>query len=591
MLSATPGCSEHSFITRNPLKVTALTSARTAIALMSGLEPAPNTLLEANEAEPTEPTNCIFVVEEDRLLGILTEGDVVKLCAQGQSLDVPISEVMTQPAIILEESACQDILSAITLLQLHKVQQVPVLDAQGRLVGILNQAALNRSELKTEHICSERNFFETIFEVVLGGYWDWDIENQQEYLSPRFKQIFGYEEEELPNEPGTWKSIILAEDLSKILDGFDRHFQSRGTVPFRCEARYRHKNGSVVWVLCSGTVVKWDAAGNPLRMVGCHMDITEHKQTEQTLASYAREVEDLYNHAPCGYHSLDSKGKLININDTLLGWLGYSREEAIGKPFTEFVPAEKVLLFQAYFLEFKRSGRVKDLDFEIVCKDGTLLPVFLNSIAVEDSYGRFLHSRATLFDARDRKRAEETARINQERLELALEGSGDGLWDWNTAAGEVYFSPRWLEMLGYRTGELSPKIESWLLLVHPEDRLHVTATIESYLQGSCVPHAFEYRMQHRTAGWRWIANFGKVVARDWADQPLRIVGIHRDITEQKVAEQHIKRTSAQLEATNLEAAVLFLFSLSRLTRSAPPYWRLCERSQKTASASHRLSGF
>jgi PAS domain S-box-containing protein len=436
----------------------------------------------------------------------------------------------------------------------------------GTLTDITDRKEAEAKRLQTEYIRNERNLFETLFEVILGGYWDWDIQNQHEYLSPGFKRMFGYEDDELPNNPGTWKSLILSDDLAKVLDGFDHHFQSHGKVPFCCEAQYRHKNGSAVWVICTGQVIEWDAAGNPLRMIGCHIDISDQKQNEKALANYAREVEDLYNNAPCGYHSLDGAGKVININDTALKWLGYSRNEAIGKSFTEFISPDKISMFEAYFLEFKRSGRVKDLDFDILCKDGSFLPVFLNSIAVEDSQGRFLYSRATLFDARDRKRAEKISRVNQERLELALEGSGDGVWDWDIEADEVYLSPRWLEMLGYKEGELPPKIDAWLLLVHPEDKPHVAATFQGCIQGGSVPYAFEYRMQHRSGDWRWIANFGKIVARDPTGQPQRLVGIHRDITAQKLAEHRIQETSNQLAATNLELES-FSYSVSHDLRA------------------------
>ncbi len=136
-------------------------------------------------------------------------------------------------------------------------------------------------------------------------------------------------------------------------------------------------------------------------------NITNLKQAEQAIAKYAREVEDLYNNAPCGYHSLDAEGRIIKINDTELQWLGYEREEILGKYLGDLLPLESLLIFQTNFSEFKRRGWVNNLELNLVCKNGTIFPVFVSATAITDNEGNYLSSRSTLFDARDRKRSEE----------------------------------------------------------------------------------------------------------------------------------------------------------------------------------------
>ncbi len=131
--------------------------------------------------------------------------------------------------------------------------------------------------LQAQQIHHELKLLENILDIILAGYWDWDIPNHQEYLSLGLKRMFGYEDAELPNVPETWQRLIFAEDLPGVLDCLDRHVQSHGQIPFHNEVRYRHKNGATVWVICSGRVIDWDAQGNPLRMIGCHIDITERQ--------------------------------------------------------------------------------------------------------------------------------------------------------------------------------------------------------------------------------------------------------------------------------------------------------------------------
>lgn len=136
---------------------------------------------------------------------------------------------------------------------------------------------------RAETMTGELKLLENIFELIRAGYWDWDIPGQYEYLSAGFKHMFGYDDDELPNSPETWQQLIVPDDLPIVLDCSERHIQSHGVEPYYYEVRYRHKNGSTVWVMCSGQVVEWDADGNPLRMIGCHIDITQRKQFEERL--------------------------------------------------------------------------------------------------------------------------------------------------------------------------------------------------------------------------------------------------------------------------------------------------------------------
>lgn len=121
---------------------------------------------------------------------------------------------------------------------------------------------------------------ESALESSLAGFWDWNIESNEEYLSPRFKEMFGYLDEEMENSPISWQKIAFQEDLPHLFKSFEDHVQSRGQLPFKSIVRFHHKNGSVVWVRCNGKVVSWAESGAPIRAIGCHVDITEEKEIE-----------------------------------------------------------------------------------------------------------------------------------------------------------------------------------------------------------------------------------------------------------------------------------------------------------------------
>jgi PAS domain S-box-containing protein len=143
-------------------------------------------------------------------------------------------------------------------------------------------------------------------------------------------------------------------------------------------------------------------------------EIEERKKVEYALGK----SEDLYNNAPCGYHSLDQNGIFVRVNDTELKWLGYQREEIIGKmKFTDLTTNEGIKIFEETFPKFKKSGKISDLEFDIIRKDGTILPILLNATAIFDTDGNFQLSRSSIFDITYRKQAEEAIRLMNQELE------------------------------------------------------------------------------------------------------------------------------------------------------------------------------
>jgi PAS domain S-box-containing protein len=146
-------------------------------------------------------------------------------------------------------------------------------------------------------------------------------------------------------------------------------------------------------------------------------EIDERRQTEEALAQQITRVQDLYNNAPCGYHSLDRNGTFVQMNDTELAWLGYAREEVLGRmKFSDLIAADSLKAHQQIFPEFKARGWVQDVEYELIRKDGTVMPVSLSATAIQDEAGHFLMSRTTVFDITERKRTEEAIRQSELRL-------------------------------------------------------------------------------------------------------------------------------------------------------------------------------
>ncbi|MGZ3717912.1 MAG: ATP-binding protein [Bdellovibrionota bacterium] len=134
--------------------------------------------------------------------------------------------------------------------------------------------------------------------------------------------------------------------------------------------------------------------------------------------------------------------------------------------------------------------------------------------------------------------AEEKSKLlneNRQRFELAVRGSSDGLWDWNLLTNSVYFSPRWMEQVGYKENELPYRIETFFVsLVHPDDRRRVRDALNRHLKER-VPYSIEYRMRTKSGEYRWFLARGQGI---WSDSgvPTRIAGSNTDITDRKANE-------------------------------------------------------
>ena len=118
-----------------------------------------------------------------------------------------------------------------------------------------------------------------------------------------------------------------------------------------------------------------------------------------------------------------------------------------------------------------------------------------------------------------------------------IEASNDGFWDWNIQTGEVYFSRRWAEMLGYRQNEIEPNVNSWEKLVHPDDMAHVMSVLQNHLSGLTDHYETEHRVLTKSGEWKWILDRGRVITRGADGTPLRAAGSHIDITDRRLHEQ------------------------------------------------------
>ncbi|MEO8599329.1 MAG: PAS domain S-box protein [bacterium] len=149
----------------------------------------------------------------------------------------------------------------------------------------------------------------------------------------------------------------------------------------------------------------------------------------------------------------------------------------------------------------------------------------------------FVSAQIALRSYRRLEMSKQALQESESRWKFALEGAGEGVWDWNVISNAVYYSIRWKQMLGYAKDEIEDTFDAWESRVHPDDKPSVMAKLHACLEGKTPVYLSEYRMRNSDGNWEWNLSRGMVISRNATGQACRMIGTQADITDRKQAEQ------------------------------------------------------
>ena len=351
------------------------------------------------------------------------------------------------------------------------------------------------------------------------------------YASDAINEIYRLKADDLRGDASPIFSVVHPDDLAGHLDSIQTSAQT--LLPWQNVYRLRFADGTERWLHVNATPERESDGGTLWH--GFVTDITEQKRAEIERQTSAKRYQTIIQTSFDGYWLVDLKGNLIDVNESAAEMLGYSRKAMLGlgvqaidtidTPEDIAARIERMLKTGGERFETKhrkQSGDIIDIEASIsVLPDGSAFVVFVRDIT-------------------ERKAVEAKLMESEERWKFALEGAGDGVWDWNIQTGEALFSRRWKEMLGFAENEIENKSTEWISRVHPDDMPGVMARIQAHIDGSTPSAMVEFRMLRKEGRWQWTLGRGMVVSRDASGKPMRLIGTNTDISERKATEEVLK---------------------------------------------------
>jgi len=333
---------------------------------------------------------------------------------------------------------------------------------------------------------------------------------------------------------------LLKADTPEIFIG--QHFEKYMHLDFRAlmqdgiEALINEQWTPVRLIRCDGQVIDAELAALPFSEYDAKTvmlvarDTSERRRTAQALVTHDEHLQGIMETVIDGIITIDQNGIIQTFNPAAEKIFGTPAHDVIGNTINTLMPEPYKAAHDGYLAHFFSTGerRIIGQDREVQGqrKDGTVFP--LNLAVSEMKRDGKSHFIGVVRDITQRKKAEEALQESRERLQLAISGAGEGIWDWDLQNDQFYISSKLREMTGYKAQIIKPG--SWMKLIHPKDRDAYRTNLINHLKGKTPHFTAECRLRGPDGGQRWIRMSGMAL-RDQTGWAYRMAGSVGDITD------------------------------------------------------------
>jgi PAS domain S-box-containing protein len=447
-----------------------------------------------------------------------------------------------------------------------RVRAVCTRDADGKPLRIAGSVSDIDARKRTEEALRQS---EERYALAMTGsdeaHWVWDVRSDEFYASPRMRELYGIAADaDLGTRSAFLKlAPVHTDDRDRLRGAFDAHLGGR--TP-RIDHEFRivdHTTGELRW-LHTRAQVQRDAQGCPMRMGGSTMEITARKHAEEALRASEQRFALAVAGAADGILDWDIVRDELFASPRALELMGVAADQVPSPPsrtawtlrlLPRVHPEDLAGLERVLDASTPHAGEAHEGEYRLRGADGRYRWLRFRGRNVRDEHGKPVRWAGSVSDIDALEIAEEALRRSEERYQLAVLGSTEGLWDWDTRSDMLFLSARCQELLWDHVGEPLRPRRDWIAVTHyhPDDVAQVRAAISAHLHGHTQHMKVEYRLRHHSGDWHWYRQRG-VAVRDADGRPYRMAGSMEDIDDRKQAESQRERLELQLrQSQRLEA--------------------------------------
>ncbi|MEH2379953.1 MAG: GAF domain-containing protein [Nostoc sp.] len=521
-------------IARDPLIVKPDTTVMDAIAQMINVPAMYNTTKTADgqldQLYLEARASCVLVVEDGRLLGILTEWDVVRLSAQQRSLEnLAIRGVMVHPVITLHESAFIDLFFAINLLQQHQIRYLPILDEQDRPVGLVTDESLQQISRPID-ILRLRLVSEVMTSEVICATPDTS-------MLAIAQLMVKYEVSSVIIVQTSCQAEPLQIPVGIVTERDIVQFQALGLNLETCLA---------------AAELQRQVANNALHRLNQDLE-GRLKQRTQELQAREAQLRDLFENATDLIQSVSPDGRILFVNRAWKETLGYNDADLEQWSIFQIIHPDDLGHFQTAIQSLFTGALSLDIETRFLTKDGREIIVEGN-INCQFQDEQPIATRGIFRDITQRKQSEAKLHKLSQRLALSFKSGGIGCWDWDIVENTILWDERMYELYGFTKPSDSDVVyDIWANRLHPDDRTPAEALIQQAVLGQ-AEYDTEFRVVHPDGSIHFIKAYG-VVVRDAQGNPQSMIGVNFNLSdvydELRLRKQAEKTIRQQVEREQL----------------------------------------
>ena len=369
------------------------------------------------------------------------------------------------------------------------------------------------------------------------GHWELDIASDEVFWSHNFETLLGFRVGNFSGSLDDFYAHVHSNDLPEF-QSLLKTAKTKGD-DFNIELRLLHQKGHSIWVNVIARALK-KGKKKPTIIQGTVQDITERKQYDLEIKGRNSQLQLASEMAGLGYWKYDVKADSLFWSSQMYRIHGvdeetYSVNLRAAKKFYHEDDRER---FVALLEDAQKKGSPFKDDGRIVRSSGEVRYVSCIADVEKNSRNEVLYVYGALYDVTEDRLARAALARSEERLDQAIKTSGLGFWEWDLSTNVEYWSPRYKELIGYKSEDKIVSYEDFKKLLHPDDSDRVLQATQAHLD-TAVPYKSEYRLKHKEGHYIWVQDNARA-SRDSNNRALRMIGTIEDITERKLRSLHLR---------------------------------------------------